>query len=210
MPREIQRIAPRPISSYLNPQSNRLSSDRAKNSIVEKNWTINSKKTGPKSHYVGEDEINRACEQILKSEVKKCTICLEEPRIRGVLDTCSHVFCFDCIHRWSSTANTCPHCLQRFRWLRKVDMRNMRKKYPMMWIREQIQRVHYDDDPSLIAGIFDSDLSDSEEEEDDLEIDEGTNFHWGHGHRRDEEQDEESDEESDDQSESESDEMDLD
>ncbi|XP_032414067.1 PHD and RING finger domain-containing protein 1-like [Xiphophorus hellerii] len=40
----------------------------------------------------------------------KCYICLcpFEKQTVGSLDQCPHFFCFQCIHQWSQTANTCP------------------------------------------------------------------------------------------------------
>uniref|UniRef100_A0A3Q2CP46 PHD and ring finger domains 1 n=1 Tax=Cyprinodon variegatus TaxID=28743 RepID=A0A3Q2CP46_CYPVA len=44
------------------------------------------------------------------SESEKCYICLSpfEKQTVGSLDKCPHFFCFECIHQWSQTANTCP------------------------------------------------------------------------------------------------------
>jgi len=52
-------------------------------------------------------------------EVFQCGICFENIEIQGILDVCKHTFCFDCIHRWSKTANTCPMCKARFRTITK-------------------------------------------------------------------------------------------
>ncbi|KAL6557966.1 hypothetical protein OROMI_018316 [Orobanche minor] len=55
----------------------------------------------------------------IKIEVVKqvCGICLSEEgkrRIRGILDCCSHYFCFACITEWSKVESRCPLCKQRF------------------------------------------------------------------------------------------------
>lgn len=38
----------------------------------------------------------------------------------GKLDTCTHVFCFDCIKDWSGVTNECPLCKRRFNQIVKV------------------------------------------------------------------------------------------
>jgi len=40
---------------------------------------------------------------------------------RGKLSSCDHGFCFDCIHKWSETTNTCPICKQRFSNLKRIE-----------------------------------------------------------------------------------------
>jgi chemotaxis protein histidine kinase CheA len=60
----------------------------------------------------------------LKSEVGKqvCGICLSEEnkrRVRGVLNSCTHYFCFACIMEWSKVESRCPLCKQRFQTISK-------------------------------------------------------------------------------------------
>ncbi|KAK6159836.1 hypothetical protein DH2020_003217 [Rehmannia glutinosa] len=55
----------------------------------------------------------------IKVEVGKqvCGICLSEEgkrTVRGVLNCCSHYFCFACIMEWSKVESRCPLCKQRF------------------------------------------------------------------------------------------------
>ncbi|KAH6826471.1 hypothetical protein C2S53_014325 [Perilla frutescens var. hirtella] len=55
----------------------------------------------------------------IKIEVGKhvCGICLSEEgkiRVRGILNCCSHHFCFSCILEWSKVESRCPLCKQRF------------------------------------------------------------------------------------------------
>lgn len=47
-------------------------------------------------------------------EALQCGICFDAIKERGRLDTCDHGFCFDCIDRWSATANCCPLCRRAF------------------------------------------------------------------------------------------------
>ena len=60
----------------------------------------------------------------LKSEMGKqvCGICLSEEdkrRVRGVLNCCTHFFCFACIMEWAKVESRCPLCKQRFKTISK-------------------------------------------------------------------------------------------
>ncbi len=50
----------------------------------------------------------------LAPEDDTCAICLEIPKIKGLIGGCSHVFCFACIKSWSDIENTCPICKRPF------------------------------------------------------------------------------------------------
>ncbi|KAL2325570.1 hypothetical protein Fmac_024628 [Flemingia macrophylla] len=65
----------------------------------------------------------------LKSEVGKqvCGICLSEEdkrRVRGVLNCCTHFFCFACIMEWAKVESRCPLCKQRFKTISKPARSN--------------------------------------------------------------------------------------
>lgn len=53
-------------------------------------------------------------------EELECGVCFETVTLRGVLDSCDHAFCFDCITEWAKIENTCPHCKARFKSLKKL------------------------------------------------------------------------------------------
>ncbi|KAH1037714.1 hypothetical protein GYH30_056843 [Glycine max] len=59
----------------------------------------------------------------LKSKGKQtCGICLSEEdkrRVRGVLNCCTHFFCFACIMEWAKVESRCPLCKQRFKTISK-------------------------------------------------------------------------------------------
>lgn len=60
----------------------------------------------------------------LKVEVAKqvCGICLSEEnkrRVRGILNCCTHYYCFACIMEWSKVESRCPLCKQRFNTISK-------------------------------------------------------------------------------------------
>lgn len=53
-------------------------------------------------------------EKMYKEPDTKCKICFELITERGELNCCQHEFCFNCIHQWSKTSNTCPFCKREF------------------------------------------------------------------------------------------------
>lgn len=65
----------------------------------------------------------------MKMEVGKqvCGICLSEEgkkSIRGILNCCSHYFCFACIMEWSKVESRCPLCKQRFTTISRNGLRD--------------------------------------------------------------------------------------
>ncbi|KAK7392062.1 hypothetical protein VNO78_20489 [Psophocarpus tetragonolobus] len=78
----------------------------------------------------------------LKSEMGKqvCGICLSEEnkrKVRGVLNCCTHFFCFACIMEWAKVESRCPLCKQRFKTIVKrtrsmtgIDSREMVYQVP--------------------------------------------------------------------------------
>lgn len=62
-----------------------------------------------------------------------CAVCLTDcPNVVGRLSVCVHVFCYDCILRWSTVTNRCPLCKQRFhaiqKWVRNPDGRFIKEE----------------------------------------------------------------------------------
>uniref|UniRef100_A0A7N0ZU13 Uncharacterized protein n=1 Tax=Kalanchoe fedtschenkoi TaxID=63787 RepID=A0A7N0ZU13_KALFE len=80
--------------------------------------------------------------QEVKNEVVKqvCGICFSEEGkniVRGVLNCCSHYFCFTCIFEWSKVESRCPFCKQRFLTISKpakahtgIDLRDVVLQIP--------------------------------------------------------------------------------
>lgn len=93
----------------------------------------------------------------VKSEMGKqvCGICLSEEdkrRVRGVLNCCTHFFCFACIMEWAKVESRCPLCKQRFKTISKparsttgIDLREVVIQVPE---RDQVSEFF------LIAFIF--------------------------------------------------------
>jgi hypothetical protein len=77
-----------------------------------------------------------------------CGICLSEEQratIQGVLNCCSHYFCFACIMEWSRVESRCPLCKQRFTTITKsskVDLGlGVRKAVIKVEERDQVKFV---------------------------------------------------------------------
>ena len=51
---------------------------------------------------------------------RDCVICLEEITERGVIDSCTHSFCYECISMWGKKQKKCPCCKRTFRRIRKA------------------------------------------------------------------------------------------
>jgi hypothetical protein len=60
---------------------------------------------------------NQPPEEVATAEVeeKECTICLDKVTKGGGIDSCIHIFCFECILKWSKVTNKCPVCSQKFK-----------------------------------------------------------------------------------------------
>eukprot|EP01028_Stygiella_incarcerata_P009038 TRINITY_DN4135_c0_g1_i1.p1 TRINITY_DN4135_c0_g1~~TRINITY_DN4135_c0_g1_i1.p1 ORF type:complete len:336 (-),score=85.56 TRINITY_DN4135_c0_g1_i1:200-1138(-) len=57
----------------------------------------------------------RASSSFQPSQTESCPICFSDVIIRGQIDSCKHVFCFDCITEWSKSSSHCPICRREFR-----------------------------------------------------------------------------------------------
>jgi hypothetical protein len=69
----------------------------------------------------GEDK-GKKKEELEEAGNPICGICLSEDQratVQGVLNCCSHYFCFACIMEWSRVESRCPLCKQRFTTITK-------------------------------------------------------------------------------------------
>ncbi|XP_050544206.1 E3 ubiquitin-protein ligase Topors-like [Daktulosphaira vitifoliae] len=46
-----------------------------------------------------------------------CSICLEELKNKCYSDSCWHMFCFECLKRWSTIESSCPLCKKGFKFI---------------------------------------------------------------------------------------------
>jgi hypothetical protein len=56
-----------------------------------------------------------------------CGICFSEEHgatLQGLLNCCSHYFCFTCILEWSKAESRCPLCKRRFNTITVADVRS--------------------------------------------------------------------------------------
>eukprot|EP01027_Heterolobosea_sp_BB2_P002247 GEZU01003361.1.p1 GENE.GEZU01003361.1~~GEZU01003361.1.p1 ORF type:complete len:176 (-),score=12.65 GEZU01003361.1:74-601(-) len=55
-------------------------------------------------------------------EVLTCCICFDTIKEQGVLNSCPHAFCLDCISTWAKSSNVCPVCRVRYRTITPKDV----------------------------------------------------------------------------------------
>jgi len=66
--------------------------------------------------------INVESAKVADDILKRCCICLEEPKKSELskLNSCKHIYCFKCIEKWAERENTCPLCKTRFNKIERV------------------------------------------------------------------------------------------
>uniref|UniRef100_A0ACD5YMW6 Uncharacterized protein n=1 Tax=Avena sativa TaxID=4498 RepID=A0ACD5YMW6_AVESA len=81
----------------------------------------------------GEDK-GKEKKEVVDAGKHMCGICLSDDQtmtLQGMLDCCSHYFCFACIMEWSKVESRCPLCKRRFTTITKsskVDLGSELKK----------------------------------------------------------------------------------
>ncbi|VUZ53667.1 unnamed protein product [Hymenolepis diminuta] len=51
-----------------------------------------------------------------------CSICFDQLRKPlGIPECCKHVFCFDCLRKWTESHDTCPIDRMQFQMIRKKN-----------------------------------------------------------------------------------------
>jgi len=104
-------------------------------------WT---KDEEPETSTTNNADISPHNGQIPTKEDKQCGICLENVKVQGLLNSCNHPFCYDCIFEWSRTSNTCPFCKKRFGSLNKIDL-STGTKMKNVKVKHADQRPEYSD-----------------------------------------------------------------
>jgi hypothetical protein len=56
---------------------------------------------------------NHICETCLIFWNDICSICLENPKIDGIITKCNHMFCIQCLSNWNEYHKTCPNCRKK-------------------------------------------------------------------------------------------------
>mmetsp|Transcript_39941 Transcript_39941/g.87187 ORF Transcript_39941/g.87187 Transcript_39941/m.87187 type:complete len:368 (+) Transcript_39941:90-1193(+) len=72
------------------------------------------------------DEVCSACLLPIDSDCKV-----------GLIDSCTHLFHYECVERWAQTENTCPQCKQRFFWLAAYSSSGKRESLERVELRDQ-------------------------------------------------------------------------
>ncbi|GAQ86106.1 Zinc finger RING-type domain containing protein [Klebsormidium nitens] len=62
------------------------------------------------------------CDTESPGDSQSCGICLAEVDDQGLLDSCQHAYCFDCIMKWSQVESRCPTCKRRFHRVTRTMM----------------------------------------------------------------------------------------
>jgi len=93
-------------------------------------------------------------------EIKTCTICLDVPSHDSLstINKCEHVFCFECIEKWSEHENTCPLCKVRFTKIDRVNkpppvVKKRKAKGSNDCATKQSKRVRRKDQRSDMGGM---------------------------------------------------------
>jgi hypothetical protein len=60
----------------------------------------------------------------------ECAICYDNIKQQGILNSCDHAFCHECISKWSKESTTCPVCKQRFSRIQQKDLESGKTSGP--------------------------------------------------------------------------------
>ena len=108
------------VTTKLNDKTNVFEWDSDEYRIIvraESETKRKKKKKNPKSESV----MRKKKEEVREEEEDQCGICLNSySENLGLPVSCSHVFCFECISKWTKITNSCPTCKSRFQKLLKV------------------------------------------------------------------------------------------
>lgn len=79
------------------------------------------------------------------SKAKTCGICLGEISVQGIVGSCCHEFCFECISKWSDVSfkqieNKCPVCKVRFL---TITSEFKRKQYRSRKLKKKVNYVNH-------------------------------------------------------------------
>lgn len=77
-----------------------------------------------KVHQVSMDDDSILKPESAGNKTDVCPICLEQPKVRGIMSGCNHICCFECILKWAKETNKCPVCKRRFTKVTKSSKTN--------------------------------------------------------------------------------------
>ncbi|CAD8070924.1 unnamed protein product [Paramecium sonneborni] len=67
-------------------------------------------------------------QQVNDQKVEECSICYGEIIDKGIIQTCQHTYCFDCIEIWAKQNKTCPQCRVQFSQILRLWKQGKRKR----------------------------------------------------------------------------------
>ncbi|CAD8093743.1 unnamed protein product [Paramecium primaurelia] len=69
--------------------------------------------------------------QTNEQPLENCSICYGEIIDKGIIQTCKHTYCFQCIEIWAKEKQTCPQCRVKFNKIQRVWKQGKAKKQKM-------------------------------------------------------------------------------
>ncbi|KAG0571819.1 hypothetical protein KC19_VG045400 [Ceratodon purpureus] len=81
----------------------------------------------------------------------RCGICSANISVRGVLDCCSHEYCFDCVENWSSFSNQCPLCKLQYRFIsvENVHDEDIVENQSVFPLKQEREEASWDNETAL-------------------------------------------------------------
>ncbi|CAD8090511.1 unnamed protein product [Paramecium sonneborni] len=70
-------------------------------------------------------------QEVNEQHVEDCSICYGQIVDKGIIQTCQHTYCFDCIDIWAKQNKTCPQCRVQFSQILKVWKQGKSKRQKM-------------------------------------------------------------------------------
>jgi hypothetical protein len=58
------------------------------------------------------------------NKIAACVICFEAIKEQGIIDSCNHIFCFDCIDKWRKYSTRCPVCKERYSSFKRKNLKS--------------------------------------------------------------------------------------
>ena len=94
-------------------------------------------------------------EKVREEEEDQCGICLNSySKNLGLPVSCSHVFCFECISKWTKITNSCPTCKSRFQKLLKVTTSKQHSAVSIPSARRKKMKLNAREDHVVVKDII--------------------------------------------------------
>ena len=91
------------------------------------------------------EELSKKSKQEENSKI--CPICICETNIiNAKINSCGHIFCFDCLFEWSKITNKCPLCKSEFNYIKKMSGKNFLQKIKIKKKEQIIEEEEIDEE----------------------------------------------------------------